>query len=89
MAASLNDVKVPQESTLVPEPWSSLGKIAYEAIVEGILTGTLPAGTQISIDGVAKQLKMSITPVREALSRLAAERLVLFQRTEAILSPRR
>jgi DNA-binding GntR family transcriptional regulator len=63
---------------LVPQPWSSLGKIAYEAIVEGILTGVLPAGSQISIDRTAKQLNMSNTPVREALSRLAAERLVLF-----------
>jgi DNA-binding GntR family transcriptional regulator len=66
------------EPSLVAQPWSSLGKIAYEAIVEGILKGVLPAGTQISIDGAARQLKMSNTPVREALSRLAAERLVLF-----------
>jgi DNA-binding GntR family transcriptional regulator len=68
----------PKEPSLVAQPWSSLGNIAYEAIVEGILTGSLPAGTQISIDGSARQLKMSNTPVREALTRLAAERLVLF-----------
>jgi DNA-binding GntR family transcriptional regulator len=66
------------EPALVPQPWSSLGKIAYEAIVEAILTDALPAGAQVSIDGAAKQLKMSNTPVREALSRLAAERLVMF-----------
>jgi DNA-binding GntR family transcriptional regulator len=78
MSASLDEVEAPQEATLVPQPWSSLGKIAYEAILEGVLTGALLAGTQISIDGAAKQLKMSNTPVREALSRLAAERLVLF-----------
>ena len=66
------------EPALVPQAWSSLGKIAYEAIVEAILTDALPAGAQVSIDGAAKQLKMSNTPVREALSRLAAERLVMF-----------
>ena len=74
---ALEEIELSQ-APLVAQPWSSLGKIAYEAIVEGILKGVLPAGTQISIDGAARQLKMSNTPVREALSRLAAERLVLF-----------
>jgi DNA-binding GntR family transcriptional regulator len=78
MAASLQSLDPPQLAALVPQPWSSLGKVAYEAIVEGILTGVLPAGSQVSIDRAAKQLNMSNTPVREALSRLAAERLVLF-----------
>jgi DNA-binding GntR family transcriptional regulator len=78
MPLVLDPAEQVQALSLVAQPWSSLGKIAYEAIVEGILTGMLPAGTQIGIDGAAKQLKMSNTPVREALSRLAAERLVLF-----------
>jgi DNA-binding GntR family transcriptional regulator len=78
VATSLEEIESPPPSALVAQPWSSLGKIAYEAIIEGILKGALPAGTQISIDGAARQLKMSNTPVREALSRLAAERLVLF-----------
>jgi DNA-binding GntR family transcriptional regulator len=72
----VDQVEQAPEPCLVAQPWSSLGKIAYEAVIEGILTGVLPAGTQISIDGAARQLKMSNTPVREALSRLAAERLV-------------
>ncbi len=66
----------PLERKLIAPPWSSLAAIAYEAIVEGILTGVLPAGWQISIASVAQQLKMSNTPVREALSRVAAERLI-------------
>jgi DNA-binding GntR family transcriptional regulator len=78
MTSALEQLSPSQEPSLVAQPWSSLGKIAYEAIIEGIFKGVLPAGTQISIDGVARQLKMSNTPVREALSRLAAERLVLF-----------
>jgi DNA-binding GntR family transcriptional regulator len=78
MMSSLEHLPASPVPSLVAQPWSSLGKIAYEAIVAGIFEGVLPAGTQISIDGVARQLKMSNTPVREALSRLAAERLVLF-----------
>jgi DNA-binding GntR family transcriptional regulator len=78
MIPSLEQLPASQEPSLVAQPWSSLGKIAYEAIIEGIFKGVLPAGTQISIDGAARQLKMSNTPVREALSRLAAERVVLF-----------
>ncbi len=66
----------PLEPNLIAQPWSSLAGIAYEAIVEGILTGVLPAGSQISIAGLSQQLKMSNTPVREALSRVAAERLI-------------
>ena len=62
---------------LTAQPWSSLGSIAYEALLEGIFTGVLPAGAQVNIYGLAKQLQMSNTPVREALSRLAAERLVI------------
>ena len=61
---------------LVPPAFSSLASGAYETILQGIMTGALPAGSQLSIDGLAKQLRMSNTPVREALSRLAAERLV-------------
>jgi DNA-binding GntR family transcriptional regulator len=78
MRPALDQIDQAQEPSLIAQPWSSLGTIAYEAIIEGILRETLPAGTQISIDGAARQLKMSNTPVREALSRLAAERLVLF-----------
>jgi DNA-binding GntR family transcriptional regulator len=38
-----------------------------------ILTGELPAGSRITQDEVARRLGVSTTPVREALSRLAAE----------------
>jgi hypothetical protein len=41
MTVSLDQIEARQEAALVPQPWSSLGKTAYEAIVEGILTGAL------------------------------------------------
>lgn len=55
----------------------SLAGQAYEAIIEAIFDRQLQPGAQLSIDGAARELGMSITPVREALSQIAAQRLVL------------
>lgn len=49
---------------------------AADVIRERILTGTIPAGARIAEADLARQLSVSRTPVREALSRLAAEGLV-------------
>ena len=40
---------------------------------EGILSGRLPRGTRLKQQEIAQQLKISITPVREALKLLEAE----------------
>lgn len=50
----------------------SYADIAFEAITERIFNRTLEPGAWIRIDGVAAELDMSITPVREALARTAA-----------------
>ncbi|MDX6503909.1 MAG: hypothetical protein QOE29_1034 [Gaiellaceae bacterium] len=57
----------------------SLVDVAYDAILEGIFERGLPPGSRITIDALAKQLEMSITPIREALARLAAQRLVVWE----------
>lgn len=49
---------------------------AADAIREDILAGRIPAGARIAEADVARQLSVSRTPIREALSRLAAEGLV-------------
>lgn len=49
---------------------------AARAMRDDILSGRLPAGVRIAAEDVARQLEVSRTPVREALSRLAAEGLV-------------
>jgi DNA-binding GntR family transcriptional regulator len=49
---------------------------AADAIREEILAGRIPAGARIAEADVARQLSVSRTPIREALSRLAAEGLV-------------
>lgn len=56
---------------------TSLAGQAYEAIIEAIFDRQLQPGARLSIDGAARELGMSITPVREALSQIAAQRLVL------------
>jgi DNA-binding GntR family transcriptional regulator len=53
---------MPARSTLVDQ--------VYERLMELLLDGTLRSGDPISIDGTARHLGVSPTPVREALARL-------------------
>lgn len=50
---------------------------AYDYLLSMILSVQIAPGERISIDKVARKLDISQTPVREALSQLEAERLVL------------
>jgi DNA-binding GntR family transcriptional regulator len=54
----------------------SLTDHAYRLVKERILSNKLPGGFQILEDDLASQLKMSRTPLREALVRLANEGLL-------------
>lgn len=56
---------------------ASLVDIAYEAVVEAIVQRRFEPGQRITIDQIARDLDMSITPVREALLRVAANGLLL------------
>lgn len=51
----------------------------YDALKERIMDQATPPGTRLSIETIATDLGVSATPVREALARLAAERLVAFE----------
>jgi DNA-binding GntR family transcriptional regulator len=53
---------MPTRNTLVDQ--------VYERLMELLLDGTLHSGDPISIDGTARHLGVSPTPVREALARL-------------------
>jgi len=55
---------------------ASVVDLAYAAIRERILAGTLPRGARVHQEDLAVELGVSRTPVREALRRLAAEGLV-------------
>jgi DNA-binding GntR family transcriptional regulator len=48
----------------------------YEEIFASLMDGRLEAGAGISIDGMARELNVSPTPVREALARLEATGMV-------------
>lgn len=53
---------------------------AYEVVRRRVIDGTYPPGERIVLPHVAAELGMSVVPVREALRRLEAERLVEFTR---------
>jgi DNA-binding GntR family transcriptional regulator len=49
---------------------------AYDAIRTAIVSGRFPPGAHLTETSLASELRMSRTPVREALKRLAGEQLV-------------
>lgn len=64
------------------EALPAIGRIALAdhvrvAIYDNLLNLTIAPGGRINIDGIARQLEVSPTPVREALARLEAEELVV------------
>jgi DNA-binding GntR family transcriptional regulator len=58
----------------------------YELIRADIMSLRIPPDTRISIDSLARQLGVSQTPIREALSRLEATGLVIKQHFVGYLS---
>lgn len=54
----------------------NLNEIAYEEIKNMIFAGELVQGERILLDKMAERLNLSITPVREALNKLAQENLI-------------
>jgi DNA-binding GntR family transcriptional regulator len=54
----------------------SLVDLAYEAVLEAIVDCQLKPGERVNLDGLAADLEMSNTPIREALARLTSTGLV-------------
>jgi DNA-binding GntR family transcriptional regulator len=67
------------QTTSSPPEGRSLSAYVYQALRESILDGRLPAESRIVISQVAKQYGVSLIPVREALARLNADRMVSFR----------
>jgi len=59
---------------------ASLADSVYETLLEAMIGGTLPGGTELNEVALAKQLDVSRTPVHEALRRLVADGLVKVER---------
>jgi DNA-binding GntR family transcriptional regulator len=55
---------------------STLGDDVYETLRSAVLEHSLAPGDRLNIDGLARELEVSPTPVREALARLESEGLL-------------
>ncbi len=56
---------------------SMLNEQIYDLLKERIVDGEMAPGQRLNIDAVAAELRVSNIPIREALARLAAEKLVV------------
>ena len=56
---------------------SSLKQMVYRSLRFDIVSGKIPGGTRITETATAEDLKVSRTPVREALQKLAQEKLLV------------
>jgi len=61
---------------LKPIDATTLKDSVYRALFQAIISGRLLPGERIALEPLAKQLDVSIMPVREALRKLEADRLV-------------
>jgi DNA-binding GntR family transcriptional regulator len=56
-----------------------LGNTVYQTLLENILSGALPAGARISEVALAAELRVSRTPVHEAVKKLATDGLLVHE----------
>lgn len=70
---------------LPPAALRSTSDFIAEALREAIVSGQLPAATELRQDDIAARFKVSKIPVREALKRLEAEGLVTFLRNKGAI----
>lgn len=63
----------------------STSDFVAEALREAIVSGQLPAATELKQDDIAARFRVSKIPVREALKRLEAEGLVTFLRNKGAI----
>ncbi len=52
----------------------------YEELVQAIISGRIKPGEKITLEAIAKDLDVSIMPVREAMRRLEERKFVTIQR---------
>lgn len=77
-AAPLSDDTPPTDDfALLPEETSlALGEASYRALCRALRAGVIKPGDRLREEDVARRLSVSRTPVREALGRLLARRLI-------------
>ena len=66
---------------------STLNDRAYQALKRGLISGSFRPGQALIIRNIADRYGISTTPVREALQRLVAERLLVMRPNRSIAVP--
>lgn len=67
---------VPRSPLAAPVRRRALADHVFDQLLTMLLDGTLAAGSSLNIDGLARELDVSPTPVREALARLESTGMV-------------
>lgn len=75
-----HDGRASSEREVASDPGMPRTAVAYTAIREAILSTRIPPGAPLVEGRLAVELRMSKTPIREALQRLASEDLVTLDR---------
>lgn len=70
----IQDLRAPTEPA--PIDYRTKVDVAYEQLRRWILTGHLKPGEKLDQDWLARHMRVSRTPLRQALLRLASERLI-------------
>jgi DNA-binding GntR family transcriptional regulator len=65
------------DEALAAEQTPTLARRVMEPLRRDILTGVLPPGSRLRIEGLRERYGVGASPLREALSQLAAEELVM------------
>lgn len=80
----MTNVSDQTEGGKLPE---SLGDYAYREIQERLIRGAYPPGYKLTVRGVATDLQMGTTPVREALNRLTADAVLVHSGPKTVIVP--
>jgi DNA-binding GntR family transcriptional regulator len=78
---------VPVMTDDAPLVRDSLSAQAYRRIKDRMIAGRLPPGTRLALRDVARELAISVTPLREALLQLVAQRVLTQDRGYTIAVP--
>jgi DNA-binding GntR family transcriptional regulator len=84
----MNHIKSPLVMPITPIQVRSKKDAVLEHLKQAIISGALAPGTRLVIDELASQFGISQIPVREAITQLQAEGLVLLQpHASAVVAP--
>jgi DNA-binding GntR family transcriptional regulator len=79
------DEKALEDSTSGDQPKTGLSEVAYKALMDMLHSGELAPDEVVTERQIALQLGISRTPLREAVRRLEGERLLVRQRSGALV----